>query len=323
MYFFENSNTDQTIFGLYAQKLDSTGARRWGAGALALVPMNAQPRMLLRGATVGNDAVVIFLENTPGSFVYSFVKAIRVNPAGEQVWEPSPQTLSNVTNSKGYLDACANSLGQTIAVWKDNRIDTDGDVYLQNINADGSLGPLGPLPGAIEGLVMLPDGTTPAESVIVSTFDSGDVLVGTDTTGADGIYGLILDPGTYHELLVKPGYQDTTIDNIVVVAGVTTHVGVTLRERSGCVYIPGDFNFNGAPNGIDVVYGVNYFKGGSAPPVDCGYPVGPCPQPSPFYAAMDVNGNCAVNGIDITFFVNFLKGIQPALLYCPSCPPAM
>jgi len=91
---------------------------------------------------------------------------------------------------------------------------------------------------------------------------------------------------------------------------------------SGCAYVPGDINGNGSANGIDVTYGVGYFKGGSAPPIDCGSPVGPCPQGSPFYAGGDVNGNCAFNGIDITFFVSYLKGGQPALLFCPSCSPA-
>jgi hypothetical protein len=46
-----------------------------------------------------------------------------------------------------------------------------------------------------------------------------------------------------------------------------------------------------------------------------------CPQPQPFYAAGDVNGSCVFNGIDITYFVGYLKGTQPALSYCPSCPP--
>ena len=79
-----------------------------------------------------------------------------------------------------------------------------------------------------------------------------------------------------------------------------------------------DVNGNGTANGIDVVYGVSYLKGGNAPIDSCNCP----PQAFPFYAAMDVNGNCSSNGIDITFFVSYLKGVQPALLYCESCPPA-
>ena len=85
----------------------------------------------------------------------------------------------------------------------------------------------------------------------------------------------------------------------------------------GCSYVPGDINGNGSANGIDVTYGVTYLKGGSAPPDSCDCP----PMAFPFYGAMDVNGNCQANGIDITFFVAYLKSLQPALLFCPDCPP--
>ena len=86
---------------------------------------------------------------------------------------------------------------------------------------------------------------------------------------------------------------------------------------SGCEYIVGDINSNGVTNGIDVVYGVGYFKGGPAPPDSCDCP----PLQFPFYGAGDVNGNCVFNGIDITYFVTYLKG-GPALQYCADCPPA-
>jgi hypothetical protein len=87
----------------------------------------------------------------------------------------------------------------------------------------------------------------------------------------------------------------------------------------GCAYSPGDINGNHSVNGVDIVYAVNYLKGGPRPPVDCG---GICLEPSPFYAAGDVNGNCTFNGIDITFFVRYLKGQVPSMLYCQDCPPA-
>jgi hypothetical protein len=101
--------------------------------------------------------------------------------------------------------------------------------------------------------------------------------------------------------------------------GIYILTGVILN--SGCQYMPGDINNNGTANGVDIVYAVNYFKGGpNHPPVDC-YPG--CPnEPNPFFAAGDVNGNCAFNGVDITFFVRYLKGQVPSLLYCTDCPPA-
>ena len=99
---------------------------------------------------------------------------------------------------------------------------------------------------------------------------------------------------------------------------------VTIAPAAGCHYISGDINGNGLANGVDIVYAVNYLKGAlsNPPQIDCGTPVGQCPEASPFYAAADVNGSCAFNGVDITFFVRFLKSEVPNLLYCPDCPPS-
>jgi hypothetical protein len=99
--------------------------------------------------------------------------------------------------------------------------------------------------------------------------------------------------------------------------------GVTLDTFSislgpTCSYVPGDANGNGAANGIDVVYSVNYLKGsGPNPPDTCN-----CPPHGTFYSAADANGNCAFNGIDVTYMVNFLKGFGQAPRACVDCPPA-
>jgi hypothetical protein len=88
-----------------------------------------------------------------------------------------------------------------------------------------------------------------------------------------------------------------------------------------CMYLVGDINGSGQANGVDVSYGVNYFKGsGDPPPVICP----DCPDPGQeLYAAGDVNANCIFNGVDITYFVNYLKGTGPGLGFCHSCPPVL
>jgi hypothetical protein len=90
----------------------------------------------------------------------------------------------------------------------------------------------------------------------------------------------------------------------------------TVGGSSGCHYVTGDINGNGVANGIDVTYGVSYFKGGNAPPIVCD-----CPGHGVLFAGGDVNGNCIFNGIDITYFVGYLKGGSP-LAACADCPPA-
>ncbi len=83
-----------------------------------------------------------------------------------------------------------------------------------------------------------------------------------------------------------------------------------------CQYVPGDINGNGAANGLDVTYGVNYFKGGSEPPYSC-----ECTTNNTWFVAADVNGSCAFNGLDITYLVQYYRG-GPGLLYCADCPPS-
>jgi hypothetical protein len=82
----------------------------------------------------------------------------------------------------------------------------------------------------------------------------------------------------------------------------------------GCAYIVGDVNGSNSFNGLDITYGVAYFKGGPAPLcVDC--PL--CPG---WWYCGDVNASCSYNGLDITYGVAFLKG-GAAPLPCDDCPP--
>jgi hypothetical protein len=150
------------------------------------------------------------------------------------------------------------------------------------------------------------------------TLHGGDGYVGhadTDDLEVD-INSHGIAPGPYTATVTINSNDPTTP---VVHAPV---ISITV-ESNGCVYMPGDINGNGSINAVDIVYAVNYFKGsGNPPPIDCGSPVGPCPEASPFYAEGDVNGNCAFNAIDITFFVRYLKLEVPSLLFCTDCAPA-
>ena len=103
----------------------------------------------------------------------------------------------------------------------------------------------------------------------------------------------------------------------VTIPGLVT---ILFDDRIPCeYYLIGDINSNMDVNGVDVIYGVSYFKGGPAPPYECTCPPG---NTISWHVTGDVNANCQFNGIDITFFVAYLKGLQPALLPCPDCPPA-
>lgn len=179
-------------------------------------------------------------------------------------------------------------------------------------------------PGTIEGYVFDQGNTSPLDAVIIDTYNSSNIVVAVDTSDINGFYQLELSAGVYHEHFSKIGYASADFAGITVQSDSISIVSVALSPAGGnCDYLPGDINGNGSANGIDVTYGVSYFKGGSAPPDNCAVPDGPCALSNPFYASADVNGNCQFNGIDITFFVGFLKGMQPSILYCPGCPPLL
>jgi hypothetical protein len=83
---------------------------------------------------------------------------------------------------------------------------------------------------------------------------------------------------------------------------------------SGCDYAVGDVNGSDNYNGLDVTYGVAFFKGGNPP--ECN-PCAGCPD---WYYCGDVNGSCSYNGVDITYGVAYLKG-GSGLIPCADCSP--
>ena len=84
---------------------------------------------------------------------------------------------------------------------------------------------------------------------------------------------------------------------------------------SGCDYVVGDVNASDSYNGLDITYGVAFFKGGPAPLYEC-----ECTPGNTWYVSGDVNASCSYNGLDITYGVAYFKG-GAAPMPCPDCPP--
>jgi hypothetical protein len=85
-----------------------------------------------------------------------------------------------------------------------------------------------------------------------------------------------------------------------------------------CEYVVGDVNGSDSYNGLDITYGVNFFKGGNDPL--CPFHTCPLPPCDTFFYCGDVNGTCSYNGLDITYGVAYFKG-GPDPIPCPDCPP--
>jgi hypothetical protein len=153
--------------------------------------------------------------------------------------------------------------------------------------------------------------------VEVSVFQSDSTLAGIDTTDINGIYALTLNAGEYFAVFSKENYADTTISNITITPEGTTVIDLTFRFTHNCQYVVGDVNGSDNFNGLDVTYGVAYFKWGTQPPFNC---LCECTPGHIWYVCGDVNGSCNYNGLDITYAITIYQG-GPYEIPCPDCPP--
>jgi len=98
----------------------------------------------------------------------------------------------------------------------------------------------------------------------------------------------------------------------------STLVFISAEASSGpvCDYVVGDVNDNSNFNGLDVTYGVAYFKGGAPPPYEC-----ECTSGNTWFVGGDTNQSCSYNGLDVTYNVSYFKtGTNPPQP-CSDCPP--
>ncbi len=111
------------------------------------------------------------------------------------------------------------------------------------------------------------------------------------------------------------GSTDTSFVVLASDGLLTDSLIVDLQVTGACSYTAGDVNGSGAFNGLDVTFMVGFFKGGTAPTVECD-----CPPNGTIYVQGDVNASCSFNGLDVTYSVTYFKG-GSSPVSCPDCPP--
>ncbi len=154
--FYPSTDPNQTIGGIYGQMIDSAGQRLWGDTGRVFVPMTEQYCADLNAVSQPGGAAFTYVEFGPNMSDYSVLKTISVNTQGNPIWSVSPETLAANYCMHQYLSTGVNIDGQMISVWKDGRSDWLGDIYLQNVNPDGSFGP-NTTPVDDEGAGSMPD----------------------------------------------------------------------------------------------------------------------------------------------------------------------
>ena len=213
--FWEETNTSQSQLGLSGQKFDASGAAQWGTNGSTLIPVGPGEIRNVRTVVDGSGCFV-FWKEVP-SLNQDVLKGRHVDAAGAT--DIATFDVSSTASGKSRMQAVRGTTGQVVLAWTDARNDA-GDLYAQNVNADGSLGaalginfcfcngcPCGnddPAAGCVNstgvGATMVATGTTSvgADNLMVSGSSlkpSGPALLFAGTTQAGGGSGLAFGDG--------------------------------------------------------------------------------------------------------------------------------
>ncbi len=180
--FYPFTNTGQTESGFGAQYFNADGERQWDDSGVVLSELGgAQHSQPSAFALNDGSAIVMYLEYEDATHMR--VKAIKLNTDGEEVWDTSPVELTTTTATRSDLMATKIVSEQIVGVWGNGDVETS-DIYLQNVNPDGSLGTAGP------GITITSpeSGVTVHELPVVVTYAVSNFVVADE--GGDGVIEL-------------------------------------------------------------------------------------------------------------------------------------
>jgi hypothetical protein len=130
----EDSN--QVLNGIYAQKFNPKGGRRWGQTGLVIVPLGADSEILPRNVQVGDGALAFWIDMK--SYGDASIQAARLEDSGKFKCAQFP--VSTATSNKGRPAAdIMTATGLAAIAFEDDRIGNNG-IYIQNVNRNCSLG---------------------------------------------------------------------------------------------------------------------------------------------------------------------------------------
>lgn len=133
-------DADQNLRGIYGQKISGSGERLWSDNGKVFIEISATD--VLPTAMEKSDVDMVLFYEEVVSGMNSYVKAMRLDLDGNFVWPEQFSVLSSVLSAKSHPVVSPFNSGQWIASWNDDR-NGQTDIYAQNIQLDGSLGPVG------------------------------------------------------------------------------------------------------------------------------------------------------------------------------------
>ena len=131
---------DQNQKGVFGQRITPGGELLWGAYGLEILPVNTTNEGFVRALDTGDGVIGLCFQAPQSAYGQDEVVGFKLDNSGNFVWEPSIVGVSTLPSSKDDLLAVIGTDDTARAIWVDQRNGTP-DVFGQNLNDDGSLGP--------------------------------------------------------------------------------------------------------------------------------------------------------------------------------------
>jgi len=239
--YWNEMDADQNQRGIYGQKISLTGERLWTDNGKAIIDVSTVNVYPVAAGTVQEDMIVFYEEYFDA--VSSSIKAMRLDQDGNFTWEGDKITISSVQSEKIHTDIGCLHNGQWLLAWEDTR-NTDTDIYGQNIQPDGTLGPIS-IPGNPE---IFPD------TVICDTYGPYYVHIVNNTSES-----VTVENALFSEYFCEVVFPDPTQFPYTIAVGdsLVIEVYVIQGNNSGDGYVTDYLQIATPADDYQVVFFVN------------------------------------------------------------------
>lgn len=224
--YFSEQDLDQNQRGLYAQKFDTQGNRKWSDDGKMLLPLSNNDYSLPMASGYQDKALCVYGAAVFGNSVDEKVQAVMLDSDGAYVW--NDQFIDMCSVQSGKTDAVLSTMhnNQWVAVWEESR-GGNTDIYAQNIHPDGTLGIVGAT-GKIQGFVRDATNNLSISEATITALNADDETI-TIATPFGAHYSMMLTEAIYNLSCEAEGYLPMTVENISVQEGMNTNYDFYLQ----------------------------------------------------------------------------------------------
>jgi len=203
--YWRETNLNQSSWGIYGQKISASGDRLWTDNGQSFVDVSDINVDLIASGNSNEDMVVFYEEYS--DVMNAGIKAMRIDTDGNFVWENEKIDMCTVQSEKVHSVVNSFFNGQWIASWEDSR-NGGKDIYAQNVQLDGSLGPV----TILTGLTVTPD------TIICDTQFGHFVYIANYTNDAIDVTDIYFEEGYFSEFMNSPSlpYTIEANDSLII-----------------------------------------------------------------------------------------------------------